>query len=314
MARAFAPLALSVELDVADDGSALDGRLRVHAASDLIGAVAGTLRVDVHLWATAPAWPAHSLELPVSIAAEASAMVHEVSLVALGLGPGAKIAREDAFMRLSFEPNDASAAPGAVPSTKASAAPSKDPLRFSAHFLLAVEEAQQQFETNPFFWILHESIYCDGGANVDGARGPSSWAAERLLAAQGAAWDCTTRLTPGSPPVLLTGEHVFSWMADDYAWLRQLKPAAELLAAKADWGPLYDRAVLGQREGPPVAALVSYEDIYVERAFSEETAAMLGGRARLWITNEFQHSGLRDDPSVFERLLAMSKGEVAIPS
>ena len=205
-------------------------------------------------------------------------------------------------------------APGAVPSTKASAAASKDPLRFSAHFLLAVEEAQQQFETNPFFWILHESIYCDGGANVDGARGPSSWAAERLLAAQGAAWDCTTRLTPGSPPVLLTGEHVFSWMADDYAWLRQLKPAAELLAAKADWGPLYDRAVLGQREGPPVAALVSYEDIYVERAFSEETAAMLGGRARLWITNEFQHSGLRDDPSVFERLLAMSKGEVAIPS
>ena len=116
VARAFAPLALSVELDVADDGSALDGRLRVHAASDLIGAVAGTLRVDVHLWATAPAWPAHSLELPVSIAAEASAMVHEVSLVALGLGPGAKIAREDAFMRLSFEPNDASAAPDAVPS------------------------------------------------------------------------------------------------------------------------------------------------------------------------------------------------------
>ena len=117
MARAFAPLALSVELDVADDGSALDGRLRVHAASDLIGAVAGTLRVDVHLWATAPAWPAHSLELPVSIAAEASAMVHEVSLVALGLGPGAKIARDDAFVRLSFEPNDASATPGAVPST-----------------------------------------------------------------------------------------------------------------------------------------------------------------------------------------------------
>ena len=44
--------------------------------------------MDVHLWATAPAWPAHSLELPVSIAAEASAMVYEVSLVALGLGLG----------------------------------------------------------------------------------------------------------------------------------------------------------------------------------------------------------------------------------
>ena len=60
----------------------------------------------------------------------------------------------------------------------------------------------------------------------------------------------------------------------------------------------------------PCAALVSYDDIYVERAFSEQTAALLGPRCRPWITNEFQHSGLRDDPSVFEKLLAMSKGEV----
>lgn len=103
-------------------------------------------------------------------------------------------------------------------------------------------------------------------------------------------------------------------MGDDYAWLRPLKPAAELLASKADWGPLYDKVVLSSSEGPPVACVVSYEDIYVERAFSEETAAMLGGKARLWITNEFQHSGLRDDPAIFERLLAMSKGEIAIPS
>ena len=121
-------------------------------------------------------------------------------------------------------------------------------------------------------------------------------------------------LEAGAPPVQLTGEMVYSWMGDDFAWLRPLKPAAELLAAKADWGALYDPAVLGGADGPPVAALVSYEDIYVERAFSEQTAALLGGRARLWITNEFQHSGLRDDPSVFDRLLAMSKGEIAIPS
>jgi len=185
--------------------------------------------------------------------------------------------------------------------------------RFSSTFLLAVEAAQQDFETNPFFWILHESIYCD--ANAEGAaRGPSAWAASRVQASLGATWDYTTRLSEDSPPVLLTGEHVYPWMADDYAWLRPLKPAAEILAAKRDWGPLYDKAALGGPDGPPVAALVSYEDIYVERAFSEQTAALLGGRARLWITNEFQHSGLRDDPSVFERLLAMSKGEVAIPS
>ena len=98
-------------------------------------------------------------------------------------------------------------------------------------------------------------------------------------------WDYTTRLTPDSPPVLLSGEMVYSWMGDDYAWLRPLKPAAELLAAKSDWGPLYDRAQLGGAATPPVAALVSYEDIYVDRRFSETTAAMLGGKARCWITN-----------------------------
>ena len=77
---------------------------------------------------------------------------------------------------------------------------------------------------------------------------------------------------------------------------------------------LYDAEALGRGDAP-VAALASYEDIYVERAFSEATAALLGERAQLWVTNEFQHSGLRDEPAtVFDRLLAMSKGELAIPS
>ena len=55
----------------------------------------------------------------------------------------------------------------------------------------------------------------------------------------------------------------------------------------------------------------------MERAFSEDTSRMLGADGRsasLWVTNEFQHSGLRDEPRVFERLLAMAKGELAIPS
>ena len=59
------------------------------------------------------------------------------------------------------------------------------------------------------------------------------------------------------------------------------------------------------------------DDIYVERAFSEDTSRMLGADGRsasLWVTNEIQHSGLRDEPRVFERLLAMAKGELAIPS
>ena len=121
---------------------------------------------------------------------------------------------------------------------------------------------------------LHEAIYCDANAASAAARAPSNWAAERVQASRGETWDYATRLEAGAPPVQLTGEMVYSWMGDDFAWLRPLKPAAELLAAKADWGALYDPAVLGGADGPPVAALVSYEDIYVERAFSEATARL----------------------------------------
>ena len=35
-------------------------------------------------------------------------------------------------------------------------------------------------------------------------------------------------------------------------------------------------------------------DLYVERAFAEETAAAIRG-LRPWITNEFEHNGLRAD-------------------
>jgi len=55
---------------------------------------------------------------------------------------------------------------------------------------------------------------------------------------------------------------------------------------------------------------MAYDDIYVERDFSEATAAMLRS-CRAWVSNEFQHSGLRDHGErVFERLVAISKGEV----
>ena len=180
-------------------------------------------------------------------------------------------------------------------------------------FLLAVEAAQDAFETNPIYWLLHEAIYCDGPSY-----GASNWSAERVQAQMGDAWDYKTRLEAGSEPVLLTGEMIYSWMGEDFAWLRPLKPCAELLAAKSDWGALYDADKLRSASSPPVAALVSYEDVYVERAFSEDTARMLGpyaGHAKLWITNEFQHSGLRDSPAVvFERLLKMSKGDDIVPS
>ena len=103
-----------------------------------------------------------------------------------------------------------------------------------------MEQAQQHFETNPLYWLLHEAIYCDANAKEPAARGPSDWAAERVHASLGAEWQHEKNLKPGDPPVLFTGEMVYPWMGDDFSWLRPLKPAADLLASKADWGPLYD--------------------------------------------------------------------------
>ena len=78
----------------------------------------------------------------------------------------------------------------------------------------------------------------------------------------------------------------------------------------------YAKRLRGIAERVPIAALVSYDDIYVERHFSEETAALLGREhCKLWVTNEFQHSGLGDDGErVFETLLRMSDDEISLPS
>ena len=50
------------------------------------------------------------------------------------------------------------------------------------------------------------------------------------------------------------------------------------------------------------------QDMYVDFNLAQDTAAKIGG-LRQWMTNEFQHSGLRDDGAViFEKLLSMTRG------
>ena len=51
------------------------------------------------------------------------------------------------------------------------------------------------------------------------------------------------------------------------------------------------------------------EDMYVPRVLSEQTAASIAG-IKVWLTNEYEHNGLRASPAVFERLLAMRRDQV----
>ena len=191
---------------------------------------------------------------------------------------------------------------------------SSDPVILSEEFLYSIQDHQAGFESNPIYWFLHESIYMNGG------RSRSEWTAESVMKENEFVekFDPFLCLNDDSKQINFTGEMVYSWMSDDYARLRPYKELGNMLAS-TEWDrPLYDFKVLENLSTViPCAALVSYDDVYVERAFSEGTANLLGGEdaCKLWITNEFQHSGLRDQPSVvFDKLHSMTTGECSLPS
>ena len=102
---------------------------------------------------------------------------------------------------------------------------------------------------------------------------------------------------------------IYPWMFDTYPQLKPLKSAADLLAKDATWPELYDIEKLKQNR-VPVAAAVYFDDMYVHREFSEETARTVPN-IKLWITNQYEHNGLRADGEVVvDRLLKMVRGEV----
>jgi pimeloyl-ACP methyl ester carboxylesterase len=160
-------------------------------------------------------------------------------------------------------------------------------------FLCGVENFHK-FETNPIYVLLQEACYTQAAA--------SRWSAERIRA-EYSEFD----LSPDRP-VFFTGEMIYPWMFDEYRHLRPLKDAAEILATYDGWPRLYDPAVLRATD-VPCAAAVYYNDMYVERAFSEETAQAIRG-IKVWVTNEFEHNALRaEGERVLSRLLGMLHGE-----
>lgn len=145
------------------------------------------------------------------------------------------------------------------------------------------------FARNPLYAVIHEASYAP--------RGATQWSAERVLPDEFA-----------DDPTLLTGEHVYPWMLDEYGALRPLAGAAALLADH-EWPALYDAERLRENDVPSAAAIYA-EDMYVERAYSEETAAAIRG-LRPWVTNEYEHDGLRADGGrVLGRLLDLVRGRL----
>ncbi|GAA4081480.1 alpha/beta fold hydrolase [Streptomyces shaanxiensis] len=163
------------------------------------------------------------------------------------------------------------------------------------------EEAQGllSYASHPLYALVHEAIY---GQDTR----PTAWSAERVRA-EFPQFDAAKTLA-GDGPLLFTGETIHPWMFDCDPSLRPLRETAELLAARTDWTPLYDSARLAANE-VPVAAAVYHDDMYVDTAHSLATARAVRG-LRTWVTDEFEHDGVRaGGPRVLDRLLALTRDE-----
>ena len=156
------------------------------------------------------------------------------------------------------------------------------PLTSSA-FLYDVDRVLQIYARNPLYALLHEACWANGG---------DRWAASRML--------------PYDEPTLFVGEHVYPWMFDEYTALQPLREGAQLIASH-DWPRLYDEDQLRRNEVPTAAAIYT-DDMYVESAYSLETAALVQNLAP-WVTNEYEHDGLAtSEGRVLTRLIDLVHG------
>ena len=154
---------------------------------------------------------------------------------------------------------------------------------------LAAVQALTSYDDHPLYALLQECLYGQG----DGATG---WAASRIL-------DEHPDFAPDRRPLMFPGEMIYPWMFREIRSLRPFEAAAEALAAHGRYEPLYDPVRLAANP-VPVAAAVYFDDLYVDAGLSLETA----GRVRnveAWVTNEYEHDGVRASSAVFARLREM---------
>jgi pimeloyl-ACP methyl ester carboxylesterase len=167
---------------------------------------------------------------------------------------------------------------------------------FSDDFLQRVQ-AYLTFSAGPLYALVHEACYAQGSA--------TRWAAQRVKA-EFTEFDAAAALD-GDGPLLFTGEMIYPWMFENDPVLAPLGEAAQILAERDDWPLLYDTGRLAACD-VPTAAAVYFADMYVPLEFSMPTARTIRG-LRPWVTNEYEHDGLRvSNGTVLDRLIALARG------
>ena len=172
--------------------------------------------------------------------------------------------------------------------------------RLSREFLRAVGEAVAM---EPLYGALQEFIYA--GATPDLAGQATAWSAERL-APEFPGFHPDADPLDTTEPYYLTGEHMPRAFFQEDPELVPLLGAVDELARATDAEPVYLPDVLRQNS-VPAAAAVYVDDMFVPCELSLDTAATIRG-TRVWLTNEYQHDGLRaSGGAVLDHLLALLK-------
>jgi pimeloyl-ACP methyl ester carboxylesterase len=174
--------------------------------------------------------------------------------------------------------------------------------RISDEFMNAFDKFHA-FDSNPLYAILHESIYMDGHGIA------SNFAAERAIQERSNEFD------PLSPQniedgMLFTGEMVLPFFYDELKCLAPFKEIASSLQDRTDWPKLYDLEKLRKCTVPTACALY-LDDMFVDFDLATEVVnEFMGPNTRVYATNEYMHSGIREDGKrILDKLLAMTNDE-----
>lgn len=142
---------------------------------------------------------------------------------------------------------------------------------------------------NPLYAVMQESIYGQG-------QQATNWAAQRVR-------DQLGGLKGNAESLPLTGEMIYPWMFEQVGYLKPFALAADSLASFNDYSPLYDLTRLAANEVPVVAAVYA-NDMYVPLSLSKRTA-QLTANVQTWVTDKFEHDGIRQSAEVFDKLSTM---------
>ena len=143
---------------------------------------------------------------------------------------------------------------------------------------LASALAVTSFSDNPLWAALQEAAeYTDDNSGATG------WAAQ-------AEHDRHPQFAETARPLRFTGEMFFPWMFEEIRLLRPFGPAVDLLQQRTDWPARYDHARLATNE-VPVAAVVFFDDLYVDADLQLQTASEIAN-VTTWVTDEWEHDGV----------------------